>query len=290
MKAKCFSQTYKIYSISLVFVCINFTLSTVHSTFIAVYYIFTIAIMLTTIYANYRVTSITALTSIIAIIVSELFIKWDVDKISIFQSTHRFSEFLISLMVIIAFSVACMVIIRFEQKKNSTSIQKEIERQQLQHSIHMDEMTGIYNQKAFHEELKYMEDNVSGENNILAIVDIDKFKDVNDTWGHLIGDWCLIEFSNILKEYNTNITPFRYGGDEFCLLFHDIDMADAKSICEEIQCKVNSLAFEDYPQLRLTASFGLAAILDQVDTVKLFVHADRALYEAKKVRNSICVF
>lgn len=290
MKSKGFSQTYKIYSVSLIFVCINFILFTVHSTFVATYYISTIAIMLTIIYADYCVTSITAVTSIITIVISELFIKWDTDKISIFQSTHRLSEFLITLFVLIAFSIASMVVIRFEQKRNSASMQKEIERQQLQQSVHMDEMTGIYNRKAFHNELKYVEDTTSEEHHILAIVDIDKFKKVNDTWGHHIGDRCLIEFSKILKGYDTIITPFRYGGDEFCILFRDIDMTDAKSICEDIQSKVNSLVFEDYPKLKLTASFGLAAISDQVDTVRLFIHADRALYEAKKIRNAICVF
>lgn len=290
MKSKRFSQTYKIYFVSLIFVCINFILFTVHNTFIATYYITAIAVMLTTIYANYRVTSITAFTSIIAIVISELIIKWDVDKISIFQSTHRLSEFLISLFDLIAFSIACMVVVRFERKKNSASVQKEIERQQLQQSVQMDEMTGIYNRKAFRDELKFVEDTALDGHHILAIVDIDKFKNINDTWGHHIGDRCLIEFAKILKEYNTNITPFRYGGDEFCLLFRDLDMAEAKIICGEIQSKVNDLIFEEYPNLKLTVSFGLAAISDQVDTMSLFIHADFALYEAKKVRNAICVF
>lgn len=290
MKSRHISQTYKIYSVSLIFVGICFILFTVHSTFVTTYYIFAIAIMLTTIYASYRVTSITALTGIAALIISELFIKWDTDKISIFQSTHRLADFLISLFVLIAFSVACMVAIRFEQKKNTASIQKEIERQQLQQSVYMDEMTGIYNRKAFHAELKYVEDTEQNKDYILAIVDIDRFKNINDTWGHHIGDRCLIEFAKILKEYNTNITSFRYGGDEFCLLFCNIDMTDAEAICGEIQSKVNSLVFEDYPELKLTASFGLAANTDQIGTVRLFIHADRALYEAKKDRNAIRIF
>lgn len=67
-------------------------------------------------------------------------------------------------------------------------------------------------------------------------------------------------------------------------------MEEAVSICEKIQVRLNHLFFEDYPKLMLTASFGLAAISDQVDTVRLFIHADRALYEAKKVRNAIHVF
>ena len=135
-----------------------------------------------------------------------------------------------------------------------------------------------------------MEDTSPDVKHILAIVDIDKFKNINDTWGHHIGDRCLIEFAKILKECDTNITPFRYGGDEFCLLFQDISMEDAEAICRKIQSKVNKLVFDDYPKLKLAASFGLAAVSDKVDTVKLFIHADHALYEAKKLRNSVRVF
>jgi len=290
MRSKRFPQNHKIYAISLIFVGIGFVLFTVHSTFTATYYIFAIAIMLTAIYADYRITCITALASISSIIISELFLEWDIDKISIFENTHRMGDFLISLSVLIAFSIACMAVIRFERRKNSAGIQKEIERQLLQQSVHMDEMTGIYNRKAFRAEMKYVEDTASDRNYILAIVDIDKFKNINDTWGHHVGDRCLIEFANILKEFLLDMTPFRYGGDEFCLLFCGKSMEDAEAICGEIKARVNLLFFEDYPKLMLTASFGLASISGQVDTVRLFIHADRALYEAKKVRNAICVF
>lgn len=290
MKSKCLSQSHKIYFVSLIFVGIGFVIFTVHSTFTATYYIFAIAIMLTAIYADYRVTCITAGTSLGSIISSELFIKWDADKVSIFENTHRMGDFLISLFVLTAFSIACMAVIRFERRKNSAGIQKEIERRLLQQSVHTDEMTGIYNRKAFRDELKFAEDTASDRNYILAIVDIDRFKSINDTWGHHVGDRCLIEFAKILKEFHGDMTPFRYGGDEFCLLFRDKTMEEAVSICEKIQVRLNHLFFEDYPKLMLTASFGLAAISDQVDTVRLFIHADRALYEAKKVRNAIHVF
>ncbi len=289
MKSKRFSKKHKIYSVSLIFVGIGFVLFTVHSTFTATYYIFAIAIMLTAIYADYRVTWATALTSIVSIMISELLLNWDTDKISIFENTHRLGDFLISLFVLIAFSIGCMAVIRFERRKNSAAIQKEIERQLLQQSVHMDEMTGIYNRKAFRDRMKYVEDTASEQNYILAIVDADKFKNINDTWGHHVGDCCLIEFAKILKEFHEDMTPFRYGGDEFCLLFHDKSMEEAESICGEIKDRVNRLVFEDYPKLMLTASFGLAAISDQVDTVRLFIHADHALYDAKRVRNAIRV-
>ncbi len=290
MKAKKLTQTFKIYSVSLIFVVISFTLFTVHSAFAATYYIFAIAIMLTTIYASYSVTSWTAITSLIALIVSELFLSWDVDKVSVYQSTHRLGEFLISIFVLIAFSITCMVAIRFEQKKTSASVQKDIERHQLQQSVYMDEMTGIYNRKAFHDELKYMEYSTFQNPVILAIADIDKFKSVNDTWGHHIGDLCLIEFGRILREYDKLVTSFRYGGDEFCLLFHNSDMKNAEALCSRIQSKVNSMVLKECEELKLTVSFGLAEITEEYDTVKLFIHADRALYEAKEARNAIHVF
>ncbi len=290
MRSKRFSQNHKIYSISLIYVGIGFVLFSVHCTFTAAYYIFAIAIMLTAIYADYRVTCVTALASISSIIISELFLEWDKDKISVFENTHRMGDFLISLFVLLAFSIAIMAVIRFERRKNSAGIQKEIERQLLQQSVHMDEMTGVYNRKAFRAEMKYVEDTASDRNYTLAIVDIDKFKDVNDTWGHHVGDRCLIEFAKILKEFCLDMTPFRYGGDEFCLLFCDKSMEEAEAICGEIKTRVNLLCFEDYPTLLLTASFGIASISDQVDTVRLFIHADRALYEAKKVRNAIRTF
>lgn len=290
MKSDRISQIRKIYSISLIFVCIDFVLFTVHVTFAATYFIFAIAIMLTTVYANYYLTSITAVSSILAVTVSELFIKWDLDKVTVFESTHRLVDFLISLFVLIAFSIACMIIILFEQRKNRASIQKEIERQQLQESVLMDEMTGIYNRKAFTAKLKSIEDHAQSTRYILTVMDIDNFKSINDTWGHHVGDRCLVEFARILKEYQTEVTSFRYGGDEFCLLFCDVDMAYAEAVCREIQDKVNGLHLESYPTLKLSVSFGLAENTDQLDTVRLFIHADRALYEAKRLRNAICVF
>ncbi len=290
MKSKHFSQNQKIYTVSLVFVGICFILFTAHNVFIATYYIFAVAIMMTTIYASYRLTSITAMASIAAIVISELFIVWDVDKISIFESTLWMSNFLISLFIVIAFSIASMVVIRFEQKKNEASIQMEIERQQLQQSLHVDEMTGIFNRKALHSALKDMEDEGMDAHYILAITDIDNFKGINDRWGHYLGDRCLIEFAKILRDNCGSSIPFRYGGDEFCLLFRNVDMAAAVFTCEQIKSKLNNLHFKDQPRVKLTASFGLAEYSDQVDGVRLFMHSDYALYEAKEARNTIRVF
>ncbi len=290
MKSENFSQKQKIYVISLSVVAVSFVLFTVHTIFWTTYSIFLGAIMMTIIYASYSLTGTTAVTSLILIVVSELFIKWDTGKVSVFESALRMGDFLISIAILAALSAACMVAIRFERKKNKASIRLQIERMQLQHSLQIDEMTGVFNRKMLHDLLKSIEEEEEYGRYILAMADIDHFKSINDSWGHPFGDKCLIEFAELLKTDEDKATPFRYGGDEFCLLFHDTSMGEAMDICEDIKTKLNRLRFEENPDARLTASFGLSAYTERVDAVRLFVRADRALYEAKRTRNSVRIY
>lgn len=286
MKSKQISQRHKIYTISYTLVAICFILFTVHNAFTATYYIFTVPILLTVIYASYRLTGVTAAASITALVISELFLKWDVDKASIFDSTLRFGDFLLSIFILVAISFVCMVLICYEQKKNTASIQMQLERKQLEQSLQIDELTGIPNRKALMSAMKAME--AGGYDNILAIADIDNFKGINDNLGHPIGDRCLIEFARILGESAEMAIPYRFGGDEFCLLFHGVEMEVAVAACKRIQLRLEDILLDDQPQIRLTASFGLAVYTEAMDETALFVQADRALYEAKVKRNTIC--
>lgn len=290
LRAKRFTQNQKIYTVSLIFVVICFIVFSAHSTIIATYYIFIGAVMLTTIYANYRVTSITALMCMIAIVFSEFFVKWDADKISIFESVTQLIDFLVSLIILVIFSMISLLIIRFEQKRNEVSIQKELEKYELKQSLHVDAATGIFNRRAMGEAMKELEDNKSGDTYILAFADMDNFKGVNDNWGHQTGDICLKEFARILKENAANYTPYRYGGDEFCLLFQNVSMEKAVAACEQIQLKLQGLRIKEQSHIRLTASFGLAANTNQVDIVRLIAYSDYALYKAKEARNTIHVY
>lgn len=288
--SKKIQQKYKILTISISMVLICFVLYTVHSYFAAAAFIFSVAILLTVIYTSFSVTYSTSILSILSLIVSELFIKWDSDKISIFQSPGRLGEFIVSVAVLLSFSFVCVIEIRYERKKNEASIMKEIERQHLKEKIHLDEITGLLNRKALHDVLNKIDtDGVDGEF-IFAIADIDHFKKVNDEFGHHVGDHCLIEFARILNEHLEKTLVFRYGGDEFCLIFHKTDLEAAISTCEKIQ---NKLVQKDNPNNQtphFTVSFGLAKYIKDMNSVQLFKNADKALYKAKKERNSIHIF
>ena len=290
MKSGQFSQKLKIYSVSLMLVLISFVLFTVHSGFTATYYIFPGAIMMTIIYADQRLTGITALFCLGSAAFSEILIKWDSDKIGIFDSSLSMGNFLVSMVILVAFSAASMVVIRFEQKKNAASIRTDLERHQLKQSIQVDELTGIYNRKALDEAMAVMEVQRPCEDHVLAVVDIDNFKSINDRFGHYMGDRCLIEFARVLMEHSCDYTPYRYGGDEFCLLFHNMTMEAAVLVCEEIRQLTEKIRIEEEREIRFTASFGLSAYSSQLDAARLFVLSDYALYDAKRVRNSVRVY
>lgn len=290
MRSARLSKMQKADIISLMLVGICFILFTVHSIFVAAYYIFAAAILLTTVYANYRITGATALASLTCMTVSELFISWDTDKVSVFDSALRMGNFLAALAILSAFSIMCMVVIQFMRKKNEVSIQIEIERHRLLCRLQVDELTGVFNRQALHTALANLGTGPAEQDTFLAIADLDNFKGINDRWGHHLGDRCLTEFSKILRENCQDYMPFRYGGDEFCLLFQGIEMEQARTICARLQKKVSSLRIGEEPALVLTVSMGIAAYTDQIDGTRLFINADRALYEAKNERNAIRIF
>lgn len=290
LRAQRLTQSTKIYIVSLVFLGICFVLVTVHSIFPATYYLFAIAVAMTTIYANYRLTCVMGFSGIAAILISELLIRWDPEKVSLLSNTELSINFGISLFILTASSLVSVVQIRYEIDKNETGIQKELERQLLQWRLRTDELTGVFSRKALHDLLRALDDNPSEHHCILAIVDLDKFKGINDCLGHHTGDSYLVAFANILKENSAKADVYRYGGDEFCLLFHNTHMDTAVETCGQLRQRLGSLTFEEYPQLKLTASFGLAAYTGNIAAARLFINADEAMYKAKRQENGICVF
>lgn len=289
MKSMNISQKKKTYIVSLLFIIICFTLFTAHGALSAVYFIFMFPILLTMIYADYKLTTITFISCMASVIVSELFLKWDIDKVSIMEDSGRLGDFLVTLSLLISFWAVSIVIIQFERKKNEASIQKEIERQQLQQKLQIDELTGIYNRFALRNAIKEMEDDDSNNNYVFAIIDIDNFKKLNDTMGHLVGDTFLVEFGKVLSENCGDEVPFRYGGDEFCILFKNRTLEEAVETCKKIQEGLKSVNIDNKIEASITVSMGISVYSKGMVISKLITNADEALYQAKIEKNRICI-
>jgi len=286
-----FKQKTKAYFISLLFVGVCFVFFTVHIIFNSIYFIFFAPIMLTIIYSDYKLTTITAFTSISVKVISELFIVWDLDKIHPFSSQLSVTNFFISTIILLAFYFISMIVVRFEKQKNEASIQKEMEHYEVQQKLVIDELTNTYNRTALRDAFEDIADDQSANVYIMAMMDLDDFKILNDTYGHIQGDEYLKELGAILKKNCIGDTmPFRYGGDEFCILFKNKSMDYVISMCEVIQHQAKSIAIEEAGNMSVTASVGIARYEKNMIPTQLLSITDTALYKAKTSKGSIRVF
>lgn len=154
-------------------------------------------------------------------------------------------------------------------------------------AIH-DDLTGFYNRHHLME-LVTTENNRSNRTGSifsLAMLDLDKFKNVNDTYGHQAGDDILMTFSNIIRNVLRK-TDFcgRYGGEEFLIVLTQTDLQDAKIFAERIRACVEKSLYLDLGKSRkfgVTVSIGLAEHKKNEDIDKTISRADEAMYKAKK--------
>ncbi|MBI9010659.1 MAG: diguanylate cyclase [Clostridiales bacterium] len=159
-----------------------------------------------------------------------------------------------------------------------------------------DPLTGVYNRRYFKVELE--------ENLLLAqrsrtsiavlMVDLDDFKHINDTYGHLEGDRLLIQLCQKIQSILSRKTDFisRYGGDEFSIVLYDTDLAGALSIANKIiSLGAENFEISDETQIFMPLSIGLVALIpSQSDTLEsVLKQADDMLYKAKESgKNRVC--
>lgn len=152
-----------------------------------------------------------------------------------------------------------------------------------------DKLTGLKNRYFFDRELtkELARCSRTKTNLSLLIIDIDKFKPINDTYGHIIGDKVIAFIGEFLKTAVKRITDnvCRYGGEEFTLILPNTAIGDATNIAEKIRHEIHSRAFIDgNHKLQITVSIGVASLGPGESTSnEVFIRAaDIALYNAKE--------
>ena len=164
-----------------------------------------------------------------------------------------------------------------------------------------DTLTGLLNRKTLDENLDRILANAAGDSsaeekssyparrhpnskdskNWLAIIDIDHFKRINDTYGHLIGDEVLLLLSRLMKEtFRLDDQLFRFGGEEFVVVLQPTTLEDASTVLERFRSVVEEYTF---PMVgNLTISVGFTHIEHYDNPTDLLDRADKALYYAKE--------
>ncbi|MBL0387434.1 GGDEF domain-containing protein [Tumebacillus sp. ITR2] len=189
-----------------------------------------------------------------------------------------------------AYLLGLGVISRGEQILNQLTKAMESERDLLVDNIMYDTMTktdaltGLYNHKTFHEYLDSLL-NVEAEQLSLqvAVLDIDNFKSINDTYGHWVGDLVLKRIALMIREYVTpNDFVARYGGEEFALILTDADSKQAFRTLDFIREKISQVPHDELAGRSVTVSIGFAERVPDMRKENLFKIADARLYEAKR--------
>ncbi len=161
----------------------------------------------------------------------------------------------------------------------------------LQHTLaetaRHDSLTSVLNRRAMRESFKreIALSMRSGDPLSLIISDIDFFKKINDTYGHVTGDAVLLHTVNVFKKcIRTTDLLARYGGEEFAFVLPKTDRANARHLGERLRAAVKNTPFEYGPEsIAITCSFGIASFNPEHDDYEgLIQRADSALYEAKK--------
>ena len=156
----------------------------------------------------------------------------------------------------------------------------------------IDPLTGLYNRRHFDScfEREFMRAKRYGNALSIAVIDVDFFKNINDTHGHSFGDFVLKEIAYLAANtVRTTDLIFRYGGEEFVIIFTETDRDNAivpldrlRQIIEEHNFRFNNT------EIRVTISIGISSDIQAQTPQEMFDNADKALYKAKETgRNQI---
>ncbi|WP_088077163.1 GGDEF domain-containing protein [Litchfieldia alkalitelluris] len=224
------------------------------------------------------------------------------------ELTQMNSDLLISIQlngltaVILGFGISLLNwrnhVILAKQNKFIQVQNKKLERknQKLIHMSTYDALTGLYNRMKFMSligtEMKKMKR--FSHDGCLIILDIDNFKNINDQYGHPVGDLMLQKIGRIIsKNVSDNDIAARLGGEEFMIFLPRVSVDEGKELAETLRLGIESFSLENKgEEVHVTASFGLAPIIPTMeDPFHIsYCAADEALYQAKEAgRNRIKV-
>ncbi|MDH3886274.1 MAG: diguanylate cyclase, partial [Desulfobacterales bacterium] len=158
-----------------------------------------------------------------------------------------------------------------------------------------DGLTKLYNSRSFYTQLELEVDRFNRYKHPLALLllDIDNFKEYNDSYGHLEGDKVLVRFSQIIKTcLRANDSAYRYGGEEFTVILPETNGDEAKTVAQRIRSSLEAEKYKPVPGkvTRITISIGVTQCYPKEELSTFIRRADKAMYLSKENgRNRVSV-
>jgi diguanylate cyclase (GGDEF)-like protein len=271
----------KNYAVVLTVSVLAYIIAYIHADIGAILTVFTIPIFLTVLFGSRRMTGVIAIANGILMFLSALRTATYINSVYIYLNAA------VAIALMLAAYLISMILIAY----NKENIEYIFTSYQTQLSLHeqarIDSLTGLYNQKTFQSLLKgNLEKARRTKSTVsLAIIDLDGFKEINDTFGHLEGDQVLIHFTDLIKQHcsDSEAVLSRYGGDEFAVIFPRVSKESAFKRLEGLRHSCRQVTSTKIRSGMISFSAGIAHFSggDMNETL-LFHQADSALYQAKQ--------
>lgn len=204
---------------------------------------------------------------------------------------------LIFIIYMLCFLLASAIVGFVIKKTNSLEKMLLVANEQLELQANKDGLTGLFNRRQLNKTIEDDWELCSRSKSALSLImiDIDHFKQYNDSFGHVKGDDALRKVSSVLDTAASRQTDLaaRYGGEEFVLVLPSTPLNYAENIAEEIRANIEALNIKHIPSIdRITASVGVASVIPSSDKnyLSILEAADKSLYQAKyNGRNQVVV-
>lgn len=275
--------------VQLAFICM--IVASVHSTFSATLCVFCIPLFTTVIFCDRKITRRIGVFCLILLVISLFLKKYSMQNR--FDDIYFFTEVIVALAILTATFFVCQVLITFQMEKSNLIKKAYLRQLELKEQLTKDQKTGLYGHTAFMNKLDQMVK--SSENNntpiALAIIDIDNFKKINDSYGHLKGDQVISRLVKLLNnEAKENHFISRFGGEEFTIIFNNTTSDIAYNFLDMLRSKFQKEIY-NFTNDKITISVGLALWKKGLTSESLFNNADSAMYKSKhKGKNKIQVY
>lgn len=246
-----------------------------HSYFTSVFLGAFICIATTAVYGNKKLIAIvTFFITLMSVLIHELPV-WGTPFV---KDRTYFINLALVLILDLSMYLICRKIVEWEEMRRDGIVLKQIEIEGLRKISQRDHLTNLRNRLGLRQYIDDAYDKI-----VYAMIDIDKFKQANDLFGHAEGDAVLKNLGQqMLKMENANISAFRYGGDEFLLTFTNSSLEEITNICELIRQQFIELLPQNMRELGVDLSYGISSHSDSIEPSDAIKSADAAMYKAKR--------
>ncbi len=281
LKSEKTSEKAKNYTVALLFFLICACVQCFHYTFPAILCVPCIAVFITVIFLDINLTRLIFGLSYGSLLLAFLIARFEADR----AVEVLFLDCVVAGIMIFCAYLVAKVLTRYTNEQAQSIHNSYLKQMELIQEAKTEPLTGLLNRRAMVDVLSQAvyQDAESRKPLIMAVIDLDDFKKVNDTYGHRKGDEVLITLADILKR-NTpgDEQVFRYGGEEFVLLFSGHTITEVVAMINKMHQEFGAHKFDFGEGSQITFSCGIAEYADSAwSTSEFFEKADQTLYLAK---------